>query len=183
MQQDSGYVLVTYGQWQIETSLWMAIIILMVVFFIGYFLLRVLVRTSLFSQQWTRWRHLSNEHHSLDLAQIAACELAENKWQQAEHYFSKATISSQKPLLYYMAAALAAAQQNADQRRDDYLKKGYHSAKEAEISLGFLQAQLQIQAHQWSCAMITLNKLQQSVPHHPLLQKLLLEVQKHIKGP
>ncbi len=32
MQQDSGYVLVTYGQWQIETSLWMAIIILMGLF-------------------------------------------------------------------------------------------------------------------------------------------------------
>lgn len=54
IQQDSGYVLVTYGHWSIECSLWTAIILLLLLFIVLYFCFRFIARSSALAQRWSR---------------------------------------------------------------------------------------------------------------------------------
>lgn len=168
MHQDSGYVLINFHHWQIETTVWMAALLTLILFTVFYLLLRLLVRGS----QWRRWRQAGRQRRALRFAELAGCDLIEEQWPSAEKYFHKAAGIARRPLLYYVGAAIAAQAQGANARRAEYLRKAHAAAPAAEISLGILQAKLQIQGGQQDEALATLKKLEAIIPQHPVVKKL-----------
>lgn len=172
IHQDSGFVLIIFRQWEIETSLWMAALLALIFFVVIYVILRIIVRGALWPRQWRTWREARREKNAQRLNFVAACELIEEKWAAAEQHFCEAATSIHQPFLEYTAAALAAQFQEANGRREKYLRQAYQAAPQAEIPLGILQAKLQIQGQQWPEAAVTLKKLQATVPQHPVVKKL-----------
>jgi len=170
--ENSGYVLITYSHWSIETSLWMAVFSLFLLFLALYLLIRLLAGICSLTSKAIHWRARSQKKRAPYWLEFGTCELIEQRWKPAEEALIKSAKKSDKPLTAYINAALAAQKQGAFDRRDTYLKKAYQSTPEAEISLGFLQAQLQIKAEQWDQASSTLQKLEKAVPHHALLKTL-----------
>jgi HemY protein len=173
MRQDSGDVLIRFKDWQFESSVWFALLLIVIGFIIIYILIRLLSGMSHLPRRWRIWRHTASLHRGQRYLDLAGCEYIEEKWEIAEKYFEKAAQHLEKPMLGFVGAAMAAQKQNAYGRRNDYLQKAYQSAPNAEISLGFLQAKMEIDSQQWDEAQDTLKKLSTIVPQHPLLENLL----------
>ncbi len=176
IHQDSGFVLIIFRQWEIETSLWMAALLALIFFVAIYTLLRVIVRGALWPHQWRMWREARREKNAQRLIEVATCELIEEKWAAAEQHFCEAARAVHQPFLEYTAAAVAAQAQGASDRREQYLRQAYQAAPQAEIPLGILQAKLQIQGQQWPEAAVTLKKLQATVPQNPVVKKLSSQI-------
>ncbi len=172
IKQDPGIVLISFNQWQIETSVWFALLIIIVLFIVMYILIRLVIGVSHWPERWSIRRRSAKLKRGQYYAELAICVFIEEKWEMAEKYFVKAALHLDKSLLYYIGAALAAHQQKSSERRDAYIRKAYMAEHNAEISLGILQAKLEIKAAEWAKAEDTLNKLKTLAPNHPLLAKL-----------
>src|SRR3990167_10805909 len=168
-----NYVLITYHHWMIETSLWVAVLCLLVLFFVLYWIIRFLARTATAAKRYHYWRMSRRHRKARTLTQRGLCELAEGDWSQAEEILVRAAKLSKKPLIDYLSAARAAQAQQAFERRDNYLRLAHHADKKATIAIGLTQAQLQIESKQWEQALATLQHLYQRSPTHCYILKLL----------
>jgi len=176
MSQGTGYVLVAYRHWSIETSFWIATLILIVGFALFYFIFRTIGRTARISKNIKRWQRIRHHRKARQLTHVGLCELAEGDWEQAEKTLLKATKMTKYPLINYLGCARAAQAQQAYERRDNYLRKAHVTTRGAEIAVGLTQAQLQINSKQWEQALATLKHLNRVNPNHHYTLKLLSTV-------
>lgn len=172
---DPGYVVIARAPWQIETSLAFLIFLLLLGFFIGYVLLRLLLNAIALPERTRRWRadrRAGRARRSLNAGLIA---LTERDWRRAERHLVRHAQYSDTPLLHYLAAASAAQEQGAADRRDDYLRAAHRCAPDAETAIGLTQADLQLRHHQFEQARVTLEKLRESAPKHVYVLKMLMQ--------
>ncbi|WP_304985702.1 heme biosynthesis HemY N-terminal domain-containing protein [Coxiella-like endosymbiont] len=176
MAQDTGYVLIIYHHWSIETTLWVALISLIVLFLFLYFIFRLLRRAIHLSKNMQRWRKMRLYRRGRHLTNTGLFELAKGRWQRAEQTLTKSAKMIRSPLINYLSAAQAANAQQAYERRDNYLRLAHATTKGSAIAVGLTQAQLQICNHQWEQALATLQHLDQKDSHHEYTLKLLKQV-------
>ncbi|WP_423063205.1 heme biosynthesis protein HemY [Candidiatus Paracoxiella cheracis] len=173
MSRGAGYVLIAYRHWTLETSLWVAVVSLIIIFLVLYFIFRTIGRTTRISKNIRRWKRMRRLRKARQLTNQGLCELAEGDWQPAEQTLIKAAQITKSPLINYLAAARAAQAQQAYERRDDYLRKAHMTTKGSGIAVGLTQAQLQISSKQWEQALATLTHLNRTNPRHSYTLKLL----------
>lgn len=171
--RDPGYILITYQHWSLETTLWFAIIAIIVIYLLLYLLIKILGSTFFFPQKLRIWSKKHREQKSDSLTYKGLCELAEGEWKKAENDLIKGAKYTPTPLINYLGAAHAAQQQKKYEARDNYLSLAHQSSPQAEIATGLTQAQLQFNARQWELALATLRHLNTISPSHSYVLKLL----------
>ncbi len=176
VSQVSNYVLITYNHWMIESSLWVALLVVLISFLVFYIALRFIGKSLRLAKQYRLWKKSYRERKAQILTQAGLCQLAEGQWQKAEEKLIKAAKISRKPLISYLGAATAANAQRAFDRREEYLRLAHNNDKPAAIAIGLTQAKLQLDSEQWEQGLSTLQHLNQLSPHHSHILKLLLEV-------
>ncbi len=176
IHKDAGYVLIVYSHWTIETSLWIALTVLIIFFICLYIVIRLLHHTSNLSTTLKNWSAQKRLQKAMQLTNLGLCELTEGHWEKAEKYLVKAAEKNHNELINYLAASHAAQEQNKFQERDLYLKKAHEAVKGSTIAVGLTQAQLQIRSKQWEQALATLKHLNEQTTHHEFILKLLQQV-------
>lgn len=178
--ENPGYVLIGVGTWQMETSLFVFLVSLIVGFFVLYMFFR-----------WLGWlirlpSHLKNRSRNIKFnrsqeALIAGLVgTAEGKWEQAEKVLIKHASNSGAPLLHYLTAAKAAQSRGAYDKRDEYLKKAAAQAPGSDVAIGLTQAELHFSANQFDQALATLTKLHSIDASHATVMKLLHQTYQHL---
>ena len=181
LQHDPGYVLIAVNHWSIETTLWVAIVALFLLFVILHTLslmLRWLVHSP---TTWNNWRAMRRIQKAHAKTQRGLIEFSEGHWLQAKNYLIKALPGTDTPLLNYLTAARAAQEMGDSKLRDDYLRQAQQSMPEAKIAVELTQAQLQLANQQWEQALATLRHLQDLAPHHTYVLKLLMHLYEEVK--
>lgn len=173
IHKDSGYVLLSYSNWTIETSLWFALLLAVVFFFLLYWFIRILRHTRLLGHHYQRWEDSRNREKARKLTNTGLCEYAQGHWKSAEDSLVRSAKHISTPLINYLAAARAAHEQLAYERRDQYLQQAKKSTKGSDLAVGLSQAQLQIQSEQWQAALETLTQLQKYDAQHRYLLRML----------
>lgn len=176
ISEDSGYVLISYNHWSVQTSFWIGLAILLISFAVVYFVVRIIVRISNMPEKIQRWKRMRNYKKARVLTNIGLCQLAEGHWTNAEKTLLHAARLTKYPLIDYLGAARAAAAQQDHTKRDEYLRLAAKSTKGAEMAVGITQAELQIQSHQWEQALATLKRLNQINPQQGYVLKLLAKI-------
>jgi HemY protein len=170
---DYGYVLITSGEWTLESSLSHATVVAALLFAALYFIVRALRRVwrlPTLLRGFVQRRKSERARRNIIRGLI---ELAEGHWHKAELVLTKDISNTDTPLLNYLLAARAAQQQDADDRRDRYLRLAHETTPRADIAIGLTQAELQMAHAQTEQALATLTHLRQLAPKHPYLLKLL----------
>lgn len=180
ISRHAGYVLILYHNLSIETSLWVALIILLCTFVALYLLVRFLVQLFSLSRRIRRWRQMRRQKKVRYLSQHGLCQLAEGYWHKAERSLVKAAKISKSSLVHYLGAAYAAQAQQEYQRRDEYLRRAQLAAPSARLAVGLTQAQLQVNSEQWEQALAILTHLHTEYPDHPVILRLLQKVYLHL---
>ena len=174
---DPGYVLVGLGNYSVETSL----LVFLVVLALAYVALRTLAGLWHVPARVHQWDHRRHDRHLHSLYDEAMLELAEGRVERAERRLVRLLKSEQAPLQAYLSAARAASQLGFDDRRDHYLALAQQRHPGARAAVAFTQAELQLSKSQLDQAQTTLTSLQALAPRNErtlqLLMKLYLQQQ------
>ncbi|WP_133128278.1 heme biosynthesis HemY N-terminal domain-containing protein [Legionella nagasakiensis] len=181
LQQDPGYVLIAMNQWTLETTLWVAVIGLILFFFLFYLLVALLNWILHVPASWKNWLAKHRAQKAQMKTRQGLIEFSEGYWLQAKNHLIKALPDADTPLLNYLTAARAAQEMGDNKLRDDYLRQAQQSMPEAKIAVELTQAQLQLANRQWEQALATLKHLQTLAPQHPYVLKLLMHLYKEVR--
>lgn len=176
VRQDPGYVLIAYGNYQLETSVWVGLLVFLLLVFLGYILVALLRRTLSSRHHVGNW--LGNRRYQKSLRQTNQGLIAyiEGNWVRARRLLVRAAPTSETPLLNYLMAARANEALGDQKQAMDMLAKAETTTRGAGIAVELTQADLQLKSGQLEACLATLNRARRNADKHPYVLKLLSEV-------
>jgi len=173
LREDPGYVLVSMGQWAVETSFAVAVLFLLALFGVCYLLVRLLHYLRHAPRRISTATHSFKSRKSQQYLTQGMEELAEGRWKAAEHSLLKGSKGSKDPTLYYLGAAQAARHLGASDRSDKYLQQ-LEAVPEGDAFLAQLaRAEFLLEDGQAATAKDILLPLLDEQPNHPRALELL----------
>lgn len=166
---DPGYLLLNFYDFTVESSLIVAVALL-IVFFSFLFI-------SYRSIEWLFDGKRSQRRAGKKTTQ-GLVALAEGNWSSAEKLLQKSAKKNETPLVNYITAAQAAHEQGQDDRRDEYLRYAHESTKGVDAAIGLTKARLQFESGQWEQCLATLMMLKGNAksPSYGYVIKMMAEV-------
>lgn len=167
-----GYLLLSFGGWQIETSLLFAVAAILVVFWVALMLWRLIVAGVLLPSSTRKRLATRRQRKARESLYDGLLGLIEGRWERAENELTRLAARHEAPGLNYLLAARAAQFQGHVSDRDRYLEMASSKRGASELAVLLTQAQLQIQQGQSAEAMASLSRLYQMEPTHPQVLQL-----------
>lgn len=175
LRADTGYVLVHYAGWTLETSL----LALAGAVVLGVPLLRYGLRVVVGLLRLPAWVLRRSERRRAERArdsfETGLQQLLEGHWQRAEIELVRRAADHHAAHLNYLAAARAAQRLGAADRRDHYLDLAARDTPQRAFATGLTQAELQRERGEYALAKATALKLREQDPTHPYPVELLAE--------
>ncbi len=159
LARDPGYILIVFQNWTLESSLWialLAIIILILLLTMTYRFFRGLWRLPSTSRRWGLKRQQQRAYAYINRGVL---QFAQGQWANAEKSFQKVMTSRKFLLLSTLGATQAAHHQGNYDRCQDYLKKAKKELPQAQFTFDLMQAQLGIDRQQYQQSLIILRRL------------------------
>lgn len=176
VEQDSGYVLIAFGQTSVEMSLWLALLLV----FGGAFLLWLL--WSLLRGSVSVTRRVSGQlfFGSRERARARTArgliDFIEGNWKQARKKLIKAAPRADQPMINYLAAARCAFELGDRKDALTLLHEAEKSSEGSELAVALTQARMQLQAQRYEQCLATLQRVHRLAPQHPVILDLLRQV-------
>ena len=172
-QQGTGFVLIQYQEFSIETSVFVFSGFIILLFILLYALLRsfsnLIKIPDFINRSYTNYQ---NKKSSAGLIS-GLKEFTEGRFKKAENILIKQVSNNENSFLNYLLAARAAQLLHADDRRDAYLKQAHEINPDADIAISLTQAELQLAHQQNEMALATLNQLITTHPKHEYVMRLM----------
>ena len=176
-----GFIIIGYGPWSIETSLFLGLLGLAIGFAGLYLLVRLAINTIRLPQILKQRGGIKRAQKSQEALIAGLLESAEGNWEKAERHLIRHAANSGVPLVNYLTAARAAQSRGAYEQRDEYLKLARESMPEAELAIGLTRAELQLSDQQFNEALESLTRLDQLAPSHAKVLKMMHQVYAQIE--
>ena len=174
---NKGYLLVSFdSHTTYETTIINAAFIALVFYFIlllAEWIVRRLLSMSALTRGWLGQRKTKKAQKNSLLGMLA---LFEGRNKQAHKLLSKSAPRTESPALTYIAAAKAAHLEGMFEQRDDHLQLASESQKDAELAVGLVSVELQLDAKQFDNALATLHDLQVKFPKSSRIASYYLDL-------
>ena len=121
--RDRGYVLISRAPHEVEISLALFFVSLVILVIVIYFTVRFLIRVFFAPRDLGRWRDRRNVLLARKATLDGYARLIEGDWQSAERILTQRLSYSATPLLDCLGAAFAAQQQGNQETRDQYQER------------------------------------------------------------
>jgi len=174
--EDAGYVLLSYKNTTIETSIWIGLVLLFASVVVIYVSIWLLIRILGSRQMVRRWSRNFRHKRSVSKTTSGLIDLVEGNWKNAQKKLSQAAPRSDTPLINYLSAARAAAANKDPNGSELFLKQAHESTQGAELAIGITKAEIEIQQEHYEQALATLLVLRHSHPKHKHVVELLQQV-------
>ena len=139
---DSGYVLLSWDVYTLETSLWFFLMILALACSATFILIRASLLLLGSDWRFNEWRRERRRVRARRMTTRGFLALAQGQWRRAERQLKSSAEGSDTPLINYLAAARAAYEQGKTDATDELLKAASQSTKGSELAVGITQVQL-----------------------------------------
>ncbi|MBA4501625.1 heme biosynthesis protein HemY [Marinobacterium marinum] len=176
MVQDPGYVLLAYKETTVETSLWVLLLLLLVAFALGHWLLNLIGNAHLPGAKVRGWQSRRSQKANRRKSLKGMIALSEGNWWKAQRYLSQAAEHSDLPAIKYLAAARAAHEQGDHSGTDALLNKARTATPQAEVTIGLTQATFQLERGQLEPCLANLLNLRRLAPKNSQVLRLLQQV-------
>ncbi len=170
-----SYVLISFGHWTLETSVWFAAALLLVLLFFAYLLLALFRNFFSHGTNLKRWFHGRKYNRSQVQTTQGLIAFIEGNWQRSLTSLSRSAEKSETPLLNYLVAARASSRLGDEEKTQEFLYKAEKSDSQASIAVELTQAELQLQSGRFKEALATLTRLKRNAGKHPYVLQLLLK--------
>lgn len=173
IETDPGYVLVAYGNYTLETSLWVGLLLLGLFTLLAYILLRLVRRLFTGQHALSGWFSDRNSRRSARLTNKGLINFIEGNWSKARRQLLRGARNSEAPLLNYLVAARASHRIGESDKMREYLGAAEASDSQAGIAIELTQAEMKLQARQYEQAVATLVRARRNAGRHPYVLELL----------
>jgi HemY protein len=172
--EHTGYVLISWKSFRYESSLWVFLAVLTVLFAVLYGL-RTLIKMALISTGLINpWSQRNQSRRNRRAAEQGILDLAQGHWKNALRHLRRAAEGEAKPLVYLLGAARAAEQLGYSEEADQLLEQALIKQPSAEVAIALAHADLQLQRANDAGAQDTLQAMHELHPQHP---EVLLRLQ------
>lgn len=171
--RDPGYVLLAYGDNAVETSLWFAALLLLMLYFFIRFIVFAFTRSLAGGGALGSWVRHRKTRTARQQTVRGLLLMAEGDWAEARKLLVASANEVGSPLINYLNAARAAHELGDTEGRDDLLRQAHESTPGSRFAVALTQAQLQMAVAQWEQCLATLLQLKQESPRHPQVLKML----------
>ncbi len=178
---DPGFVLLTYGDISIETSLAVLLFLMLISFIIFHLSIRLFFNIKKLPKELAQWRIQHKQTRSQRELNDGLIDAAEGHWKRSEKRLLKHASQSATPLLNYISAAQAAQSQGAYERRDQYLVKATQALPGQTQAIQLMRAELQLSAGQLEQALASLQQLHTDNSTQPAVLVLLMKTYHRLK--
>lgn len=174
MMQGSGYVLLSFGHWSFESSLWVFALILFTSMATLYGLVNLSITLIKSPGAFKGWNQQRNINSAIGKTVQGLIALAEGNWKQSEKLLMAGAHGKGK-LINYLAAARAAQYEGNYEHCDQLIAQAIKSTKGAELAIGLQHAQLLLEREQFEQCLAICLRLKKQFPKHPFVNKILLK--------
>lgn len=173
IETDPGYVLVAYGNYTVETSLWVGLVLLAVFTLLIYALVRLIRRLLGGQNSLSSWLGGRRTRAASRLTTRGLISFIEGNWVRARRQLLRGARNSEAPLINYLMAARASYRLNEPDKMREYLGAAEDAESEAGIAVELTQAELKLHAGQYEQALATLVRARRNAGRHPYVLDLL----------
>ncbi|WP_101758473.1 heme biosynthesis HemY N-terminal domain-containing protein [Oceanicoccus sp. KOV_DT_Chl] len=173
IEYDPGYVLISYGLYTIESTVWVGLGAFIVLFALCYGFFSVLRRAITGSSIVSNWISGRGFRRSQQQTTKGLIAFIEGNWQSSRNILVRAAAKSETPLINYLIAARASHALGDDKKLKEYLTKAEASASGASIAVGLTQAELQLRSGSYEQSLATLTRVRRNAGKHPHVLLLL----------
>lgn len=176
IEYDPGYLLLSYGQYTLESSIWVGLAAFLLLFLLVYGFFSVLRRTVSRGTAVGEWFADRGARRSQQLTTQGLIAFIEGNWATSRRILTRAAKKSKTPLLNYLVAARASHALDDDGQMKDLLHKAEESTSGADIAVGLTQAELQLRSGHYEQSLATLTRVRRNAGRHPYVLLLLKQV-------
>ena len=161
--QERGYVLISVAGYNIEMSVPILVLVLVLLYALVRFAIRV----------WRAPRELgqaiSNQRakRAGDRLAKGLIHMTEGDFRRGERLLTDGVAGSDARLVNYLMAARAAEAQGSVERRDEWLGRAAETEAKAWLAVALTHAELQLKAGEYAAALTTLDGILSRKPKHP----------------
>jgi HemY protein len=173
--RDTGRVLLSLGEWTVQTTLSFFVVAVVILFIVLYVLIRSLMQLVRLPRDWSRWsvqrRRLRSERYLLQ----GLAAMLQGDWRGAERAFQKGAPFSGMPEVNLLGAARSAQQQGAVKRCDRYLKLAHAENGSAATEVALIRASLELDGPDSGHAYATLKGIEAQHPRDERVRLALFD--------
>ena len=175
ISQDPGYLLMTWGDWQVETSVWLALSALMLSLVLLWFILRAFRTTLRMPRALRRWLGLRSARGAQRRADKGFAAFFEGHWDVAEKALKKGGAPDEQTILHPLYAALAALHRGESARALALLEQAETEGSAPVSLITLARAECHLRAGATHDAERSLEQLSASERKTPRSKALLAE--------
>lgn len=181
IMQDPGYLLISYQNSTVETSLWFGLALLLVAVLTVHLGIWLITKLAASGSLVRRWSHNRQYRKSAKKTTHGLIDYVEGNFKAAQKKLSQGAGKSETPLVNYLTAARAAAENEDESATEDFLRRAHEVAPGAELAIGIAKAEIRIQQGLPEQALASLLLLRKSHSRHRHVHKLLLQVYRDLR--
>lgn len=171
--RDPGYVLIAYADTALETSLWVAVLLLVGIYIALRLLSLLIYKLTQGQNRMLRWRSGRKVRAARSQTVRGLLVMAEGRWADAKKLLVGAAEDAETPLINYLNAARAANELGELSERDEYLKRAHETTPGAKFAVSLTQAEFNIQEGRYEQALAALLLLRKRTPKHSAVLAML----------
>jgi HemY protein len=172
IETDPGYVLVSYGNYTLETSLWVGLLLLLLFTLLIYAVLRLVYRLVGGQRYLVSWLGTRKAHHASRLTTRGVTSFVEGNWSKARGQLLRGAQHNDAPLINYLLAARSS--HHLDDADGVSVNLGAaQDVESAAAAVELTRAEMLLHAGQQQQAIDTLEPLRRNAARHPRVLELL----------
>lgn len=173
IETDPGYVLVAYGNYTLEASLWVGLLLLLLLVVALFIVLRLVYQISSGQRSLVSWFGARKSRKALRLSTRGTISFIEGNWDIARRQLASGAAHNEAPLLNYVLAARASAQLQDAEKAQEYLRAARQAEPGAAMAVEIAQAEMHLQTGEYQQAIAALDQAMRNPGRHPQALRVL----------
>lgn len=173
IETDPGYVLLSYGNYTLESSLWVGLLALALFTFAVYFVLRLVAKTLSGQSSLAGWLGNRQSRKSSRLTNQGLFSFIEGSWTKSRRQLLGGVKGNNSPVLNYLGAARASQALNEPEKALEYLDAARNAQSGADVVVELTQAEMYLRSGEYKQALAALDKSRGSIARHPYVLDLM----------
>jgi len=173
IETDPGYVLVSYGNYTLETSLWVGLVVLAIALLLVYIVLRLIYRLVGGRRSLVSWLGSRRSGQAQRNTARGVINYTQGNWAQARRQLLRGAQDDSGSLYNFLLAARASDRLEEPERVEESLQSAVEVESGAALAADIVRAEAWLRAADYARARALLEKSRGNAGRHPRVLTLL----------